>query len=108
MRDERGSEVTGAEVTKTLGSFYLQERETTKAQWDAVRAWAVNNGYTDLAVGAGKASNHPVQTVSWWDVVKWCNARSEKEGLTPVYTVSGAVMKTGTTEAEWERRRGVE
>ena len=28
---------------------------------------------------------HPVGTVSWYDCVKWCNARSEKEGLTPVY-----------------------
>jgi len=90
-------------ITVTVGSFYLQERETTKAQWDEVRTWAVNNGYTDLAVGAGKAANHPVHSVSWWDVVKWCNARSEKEGLTPVYTVSGAVMRTGTTEptANW-------
>jgi formylglycine-generating enzyme required for sulfatase activity len=44
-----------------------------------------------------------VQTVSWWDVVKWCNARSEKEGLTPVYTVGANVMRTGTTEptANW-------
>jgi len=29
--------------------------------------------------------NHPVQSVNWYDVVKWCNARSELEGLTPVY-----------------------
>jgi formylglycine-generating enzyme required for sulfatase activity len=51
-------------------------------------------------------------------MVKWCNARSQRDGLTPVYTVSGAVMKTGTseptanwsangyrlpTEAEWEK-----
>jgi len=90
-------------ISVTVSPFYMQQTETTKAQWDEVRTWAVNNGYTDLAVGAGKAANHPVHSVSWWDVVKWCNARSEKEGLTPVYTVSGAVMRTGTTEpvANW-------
>jgi formylglycine-generating enzyme required for sulfatase activity len=33
--------------------------------------------------------------VSWYDVLKWCNAKSEMDGLTPVYTVNGAVYKTG-------------
>ncbi len=90
-------------ISVTLSPFYLQQTETTKAQWDEVRTWGLSNGYTDLAAGAGKAANHPVQTVSWWDVVKWCNARSEKEGLTPVYTLGGNVMRTGTTEptANW-------
>ena len=59
--------------------------------------------------------------VSWYDCVKWCNARSEKEGKTPVYYTDSAytaVYKTGTgtvyakwdavgyrlpTEAEWEK-----
>ena len=84
-------------ITVTVSPFYMQQTETTKAQWDEVRTWAVSNGYTDLAAGAGKAANHPVHSVNWWDVVKWCNARSEKEGLTPVYTVGGAVMRTGAT-----------
>lgn len=33
--------------------------------------------------------NLPVEMVSWLDAVKYCNARSKKEGFTPVYKISG-------------------
>ena len=102
-RTSRDTDADATPITVTVSPFYIQQTETTKAQWEEVRTWAVSNGYTDLPTGDGKAANHPVQTVTWWDVVKWCNARSEKEGLMPVYTVPGAVMRTGTTEptANW-------
>jgi hypothetical protein len=39
--------------------------------------------------------NYPVTHVNWYDVVKWCNARSEKEGKTPVYKNGTDVYRTG-------------
>ena len=109
-------------VSSTLGpvavsAFSIGKYETTWGDWKTVRTWAGAHGYDIGSVGAGSADTHPVQAVSWCDVVKWCNARSEMEGLTPVYTVGGATYKTTNavpvvnasangyrlpTEAEWE------
>jgi hypothetical protein len=33
--------------------------------------------------------------INWYDVVKWCNARSEKEGFSPVYETGGGVYRSG-------------
>ncbi len=76
-------------------AFYMDRTEVTKAQWDVVYVWAVANGYSFENVGSGKAANHPVQGLNWYDCVKWCNARSQKDGRTPCYTVDGSVYKTG-------------
>ena len=99
-------------------AFQIGRTEVTWDEWQTVRTWAVANGYTDLAgVGNGTAGTHPVRNVSWYDVVKWSNAKSQMEGLTPVYSVNGTTYKTGLGvstpdstangyrlpgEAEWE------
>ncbi len=98
--------VDAGTVSVTLSSYYMAVNDTTKAQWDAVRTWALTNGYTSLSLGAGKAANHPVQMVTWYDVVKWANAASEKEGLTPAYYTDVSqktVYRTGQVEVT--RRR---
>ena len=35
-----------------------------------------------------KGDNRPVETVSWWEVLEYCNKLSEKYGLEPVYELS--------------------
>src|ERR1035438_9229468 len=60
----------------------------TESQWRSVYSYAVNNGYSFDNVGSGSDVGHqPVQTVNWYDAVKWCNARSQQAGLTPVYEI---------------------
>ena len=79
--------------------FFMDKTEISKATWDEVRTWALANGYTFDNTGLATDTSHPVVGVSWYDAVKWCNARSEKEGLAPVYFTDAnrtTVYKTGT------------
>lgn len=70
----------------------------TYKEWKKVYDWAVENGYrfhwpgqrgsdsgreelSDTAIN----NKHPVVKITWYDMIRWCNAKSEKENRTPVY-----------------------
>jgi formylglycine-generating enzyme required for sulfatase activity len=106
------------------GAFYMDPTEVTLSKWNEVVNWATNNGYSFEGTATGIDTNYPITTMSWYDCVKWCNARSQKEGFSPVYysdETHTTLFKEGTndlgaanvnwkgngyrlpTEAEWEK-----
>lgn len=106
-----------------VDAFFMDKYLVTGTLWSQVQGWGTSNGYS-ISGGSWKALNHPVQTISWYDMVKWCNARSQMEGLTPCYYTDATqtvIDKSGKadiqntwvkwtangyrlpTEAEWEK-----
>jgi hypothetical protein len=86
-----------------VSAFRMSKYEITRAQWTAVTGWADPSNAT-----YSSGTSDPVQQVSWYDAIAFCNKLSILEGLTPVYTVSGVNFSTLTyaeipsaTNADW-------
>jgi len=62
----------------TVSSFYMSRYEVTQKEYQEIMG--TNPSYY-------KGENFPVEMVSWYDAVEYCNRLSEKERLTPAYTI---------------------
>ncbi|MGE7387352.1 formylglycine-generating enzyme family protein [Streptomyces sp. NPDC004126] len=54
--------------------------------------------------GRAPGDRLPVEGVSWWDAVRFCNALSRHEGLTPAYRIDAAAAAAadGGGAVEWD------
>jgi len=89
----------------SLSGFYISKSEVTQAEWFK---------YMRPVTCSSPGDNLPVDNVSWFDAVVYCNTRSEAEGLTPSYKIVGFGASRVVacnfkangyrlpTEAEWE------
>lgn len=85
-----------------VSTFYMCKHEVTQEEYKAV----MQNNPSKFS----ENYNNPVENVSWFDAVEYCNKRSEKEGLKPCYFKDGNNYKCNfsangyrlPTEAEWE------
>jgi formylglycine-generating enzyme required for sulfatase activity len=121
MGDTLDGESDAIPTSVYVSAFYMDMNLVSYSQWQTVYTWATSHGYGFDYPGSGKAANHPVQTINWYDCVKWCNARSQQAGKTPVYYTDAGMTQVYTTgevtpyvnwsaqgyrlptEAEWEK-----
>jgi formylglycine-generating enzyme required for sulfatase activity len=62
----------------TVGDFYIGKYDVTQKEW--VEVMGSNPSKF-------KGDNLPVEMVSWYDSIEYCNRRSVKEGLRPYYRI---------------------
>ena len=87
--------------TVRVSSFYMCDHEVTQKEYRDVMG-------TNPSKFSG--DNLPVERVSWYNAVEYCNKLSIKEGLTPCYTINGSSTTCNfnangyrlPTESEWE------
>jgi len=67
-------------------AYYLGKYEVTQGEWEKVMGYNPSAfGPTNAKVVGLDTSKFPVEQVSWYDSVEFCNKLSEKEGLQPYY-----------------------
>lgn len=98
---EMQREIDETQHEVTVSDFYIGKYEVTQKEYKDVMGENPSNF---------SGENLPVENVTWYDAIEYCNRLSEQEGLTPVYTIDGENVSWDRsangyrlpTEAEWE------
>jgi len=104
----------------TLSTFFMSKYPVTQEQYEAVMGMNPSNFSSNPASGEVQ-SKRPVENVTWYDAVEFCNKLSIVEGLQSVYTITNRRPSAGypitsanvtadfskngyrlPTEAQWE------
>lgn len=80
--------------TVSLSSYYIGIHEVTQTEYLAVMGTNPSQYNSD--------PTHPVEKVSWFKAIEYCNRRSLEEELQPCYTYSGYGNNPDTWPSGWD------
>ena len=81
--------------TVTLTGFYIGKYEVTQEQYQTVMGTNPSRFISNPTSGETQ-NKRPVEQVSWYDALVFCNKLSIREGLSPAYNIKGS-----TDPAAW-------
>uniref|UniRef100_UPI00298E41AD formylglycine-generating enzyme family protein n=1 Tax=Treponema sp. TaxID=166 RepID=UPI00298E41AD len=123
MVEVKGATITGAAYTNnydgvfvegctvSLSDFYMGKYEVTQEEYASVMAgqkvtvdgveyalesnpsYCTKDSTSYTLFSGDEQEKRPVESVTWYDAVWYCNALSEKEGLTPAYNIEVTELK---------------
>ena len=98
----------------TLSGFWISPYEVTQEEFESLMAGNTNgiepnpSSFTGNPAAGEEKERRPVEKVSWYDAIVYCNLLSIKEGLTPCYVIKGSTDPAGwgtsptSTDAVWD------
>jgi hypothetical protein len=96
-------QLTGITVNVRVDEFLISPTEVTQQEFEEIM-------HSNPSVYRGQ--DRPVENVSWWDAIQYCNLRSLKEGLKPCYNLATGECDFSAngyrlpTDAEWNQAGG--
>jgi len=112
--NENMVEIDVSKNSTVKNNFYIGKYQVTQKEWQNIMkgnpSWFSKTGGGKDTIGNSNTNKFPVERVSWYNCVSFCNKLSEKYNLSKYYNINGEDITTNEdakgfrlpTDAEWE------